>query len=76
MKIWTAASWGEKCFSSEAFLESKALKLMNIHAHSLTLNVAAFGQVSYATASVLAHRCSTQLGQPLALQQQGTNQHS
>ena len=30
MKIWTAASWGEKCFSSEAFLESKALKLVSI----------------------------------------------
>lgn len=28
--MWTACSWGEKCCSSEAFLESKALKLINI----------------------------------------------
>ena len=30
MKIWTVAPWGKKHFSSEAFLESKALKLINI----------------------------------------------
>lgn len=39
MKIWTVASWGQgKCFSSETFLESKALKLINICARSLVLN--------------------------------------
>lgn len=29
-KMWTAGSWGGKCCSSEAFLESNAPKLINI----------------------------------------------
>lgn len=78
MKIRTAAPWGEMCFSSEAFLERKALKLINVCApQSDTQWECGHTQTSFLNFSISPGTQvplqSPQLRQPLALGQHGVN---